>query len=81
MPSKNTLYARLNGYSDIKRMRSDDTRQPSMKNYGVRTGVTVDSQFERQKKGKNPYSPPTHNGGHWVDDKFERRIRKEFGRD
>jgi hypothetical protein len=77
MPSRNTLRARKNGYSDIKRMEADNPRTPTLKNYRTKTGKTIDSGMERQSRGKHPADPPTMNRSHWVDNETERRIRKE----
>jgi hypothetical protein len=79
MPSRNTLSARNHGYSDIKRQAKDNPKSPSLKNFGVRLGRTVDSQAERERRGKKPSSPRGPRE-HWMDSVYEQRIRKEFFR-
>lgn len=55
MANRNTKRARNNGYSDMKRMESDDSKRPTLKNYGVKTGKTVNSSLERKNSGKAPW--------------------------
>ena len=55
MANNNTKHARNKGYSDQKRMAQDDSKNPSMKNYGVKTGKVVNSSLERRKSGKSPW--------------------------
>lgn len=77
MPSKNTRYARNRGYSDIKQMARDGGKT---KNFGVSTGRTVDSGYEREKRGKTAYKSPASIKDHWKDSPYEQRMRREFQR-
>ena len=79
MPSRNTRHARKCGYSDAKLMARDDAKKPSLKNFGVRLGRAVDSEFERQKRGRKPMNPKGPRD-HWKDSAYEQRIRQEFFR-
>jgi len=79
MPSRNTLSARTKGYSDMTRMEKDNPKSPSLKNFGVRLGVCIDSGGERQKRGRKPHSP-RGNSAHWKDTPYERAQRKNFFR-
>lgn len=80
MPSRNTKFARNRGYSDIKQMNRDDDKRPQLKNFRVRLGRTVDSQLERQKRGKAAANPNNSNNSHWATDSVEERRRKESWR-
>jgi hypothetical protein len=74
MAGRNTKHARTKGYSDIVQMGR------KVKNYGTKTGVTVDSEGARQKSGRAPANPDGRNNTHWKDSAVERKIKKEAGR-
>lgn len=75
MANRNTKWARQNGYSDIKRMQNDNPKSPNNKNYGVRTGVTVDSQLLREKSGKSP-ADPRGSDHHWTQPDHGRSVTR-----
>lgn len=78
MPSRNTRHARKKGYSDVKQMARDD-KSGSLKNFGVRLGRCVDSEMERNKRGKKPANPKGPRD-HWKNSAFEQNVRREFMR-
>lgn len=80
MPSRNTLFARNRGYSDIKQMNRDEPKSPKLKNFGVRCGVTMDTADARANSEKKSYNPPNGNNAHWKDSAFERKQRHDFMR-
>jgi hypothetical protein len=61
MPSKNTNHARKKGYSDITRMEKDNSKSPTLKNYGVKLG-----KLKGERVGKSPANPPKQNDSHWI---------------
>ena len=68
MANQSTKRARLAGYSDTKRWKSDNERNPTLKNYKVKTGITVDSEGAKMRSGKTPRGENERyqNDGHWT---------------